>query len=299
MGYLQIRGERGMGGWDYNVQRMIDYVERNLKGDITLQAVASRLGYSPWWCTRQFSRVTGRTLRSYVRERRLSEAAVTLRDTRSGILEVALDYGFSSQEAFTRAFVAAWGLSPGAWRKSGIPIALTLPRRTFFPTIEIGERYMIEISVQEAPARAFVGLWAAEATDYCDFWGFIAKRGLNCADVEGALAGITANAQIGGWLTRGGKTGYLYGVEMPAGYKGPVPEGMELIPIPAGSYAVFHHAPYDFDREDAAVYKVIKEAVAAWKPEAQGYVWDYSLPTWQRHDPAVMGQSWCKPIKRK
>jgi predicted transcriptional regulator YdeE len=56
-----------------------------------------------------------------------------------------------------------------------------------------------------------------------------------------------ANAQIGGWYEEGGKKGYLYGVEVPADYSGPVPEGMVMMDIPSAEYVVFHHPPYDFD----------------------------------------------------
>lgn len=115
-----------MSEWDMNVQRIIDLAERGLKGELSLEAVSRRLGYSPWYCTRQFSRVVGMSLRSYLRLRRLSEAAIALRDGRGGILEVAVEYGFSSQEAFTRAFKAAWGMAPGAWRDAPRPIPLVL-----------------------------------------------------------------------------------------------------------------------------------------------------------------------------
>jgi AraC-type DNA-binding domain-containing proteins len=291
------------GEWDLNVQRMIDYIERNLEDELALADVARRLGYSNSWCTRQFHRMTGQTMRGYIRERRLSEAAAKLRDGDRGILDIAIEAGFSSQAAFSRAFAATWGVSPGAWRESREPICLRLPRRTYFPSPRKEGREMdaskkIEISIQEAPERLFVGLWAEGAEDYFGFWREIAKRGLDCEKVSGALAGLTANAQIGGWLAREGRRGYLYGVEMEAGYSGPLPEGMESFMVPAGSYAVFRHPPYDYEREDSDVWEALKKAVAAWSPAAHGWRQDESLPTWQRHDPAKLGQAWCMPLRR-
>lgn len=293
-----------MSEWNENVQRMIDLVERNLRGELTLEEVSRRLGYSPWYCTRQFSRVVGMSLRSYIRLRRLSEAVTALRDGRHGILEVAVEFGFSSQEAFTRAFKSTWGMAPGAWRSHPRPLELVMRRyAAALPSTggnmkespRIGE---IDISIQSVPARRFIGIRAEGAADYMDFWGRVEAAGWDCARADGLLASLTANAQIGGWYEEGGKKGYLYGVEVPADYSGPVPEGMVMMDIPSAEYVVFHHPPYDFDSQEAAVWKAIRQAVASYDPGAVGYRWDASIPMWQRHDSAGMGQAWCRPVKK-
>ena len=175
--------------WDVNVERIVDLAERSLRGELTLEEVSRRLGYSRWYCTRQFSRVVGMSLRSYLRLRRLSEAAAALRDERRGILEVAVEYGFSSQEAFSRAFKGAWGVAPGAWRTNPRPLAL-LGRRHATASSRNGGTAMesrvreIEVSIQAVPARRFVGIRADGATDYMDFWGKAERAGWDCNRVE-------------------------------------------------------------------------------------------------------------------
>ena len=62
------------------VQRMQDYIERSLTEAITLRRIARVAGYSPWYSARIFKRVTGKTPFEYIRARRLSRAAVKLRD---------------------------------------------------------------------------------------------------------------------------------------------------------------------------------------------------------------------------
>ena len=109
---------------------------------------------------------------------------------------------------------------------------------------------------------------------------------------------VVANAQIGGWYEENGGKGYLYGVEMPADYAGPVPEGMILMDVPATEYVVFRHPPYDFDSQDAAVWKAIRKAVASYDPHVAGYAWNPAIPMWQRHDAAGMGQAWCRAVKK-
>ena len=62
--------------------------------------------------------------RDYLRYRRLAFALKELRDTDTGILDIALNYGFSSHEAFTRAFKEAYGMTPVDYRKHPVPVVL-------------------------------------------------------------------------------------------------------------------------------------------------------------------------------
>lgn len=52
------------------------------------------------------------SLRTYLHQRRLAFALKEVRDTDRPLLDIALDYGFSGQEAFTRAFKALYGVTP-------------------------------------------------------------------------------------------------------------------------------------------------------------------------------------------
>ena len=52
-------------------------------------------------------------LRDYLRRRRLSFALLEVRDTQRSFLDIAVDYGFGSHEAFTRAFKQMFGVTPG------------------------------------------------------------------------------------------------------------------------------------------------------------------------------------------
>lgn len=107
-----------MGTYD-NLQKAIEFMEANLKGDITLEQIASRAGYSVAQFHRVFTVVAGCSAAGYLRRRRLSQAMVDLMTARDDILTIALAYGFESHEAFTRAFRAAWGQPPSEFRKCG------------------------------------------------------------------------------------------------------------------------------------------------------------------------------------
>lgn len=56
------------------------------------------------------------TLRDHLRLRRLAFVLRDVRDTDASILDIAVKYGFSSNEAFTHAFKKAYGVSPSAYR---------------------------------------------------------------------------------------------------------------------------------------------------------------------------------------
>ena len=78
---------------------MLDCIEENLTRPFTLDMLAKQLNYSPYYCTRQFHKYAGISLRDYIRLRKVSAAVIDLRDTDERIIDIAVKYGFSSQEA--------------------------------------------------------------------------------------------------------------------------------------------------------------------------------------------------------
>src|SRR4029077_17674694 len=106
--------------------RAIWYVESHLSSDLSLEAVAGAVGVSRFHLSRAFSVTTGCALASYVRARRLSLAARTLGGGAPDILAVALDAGYGSHEAFTRAFRQQFGLTPDELRERGDVAGLNL-----------------------------------------------------------------------------------------------------------------------------------------------------------------------------
>jgi NAD(P)-dependent dehydrogenase (short-subunit alcohol dehydrogenase family) len=89
------------------------FIDNHFASTITLEDVAAVAGVSPCYLTRAFCDATGLSLMRYVRGRRLSEAARSLAGGAKDILSVALDAGYGSHEAFTRAFHAEQHLRTG------------------------------------------------------------------------------------------------------------------------------------------------------------------------------------------
>lgn len=88
------------------VNDIVKWLESQLQRNegIKIDTIADKSGYSKWHLQRVFKEMKGCTLGEYVRKRRLLEAAKSLRDGNLPILDIALQYGFSSQATFTRIF---------------------------------------------------------------------------------------------------------------------------------------------------------------------------------------------------
>ncbi len=85
------------------IQHMIDWIEATLKNDFSLEELSSYMGYSPYYCSFKFHQATGITIRRYVLLRKLYLSTDDLKNNRR-IIDIAVDYGYSSQEAYSRAF---------------------------------------------------------------------------------------------------------------------------------------------------------------------------------------------------
>jgi len=296
--------------WNEMVQRMVDWLEEHLTENPVLLKMSEQLGYSPYYCSRQFNQYTGMTLRDYVWTRRISRAALELRDTDQRVLDIAVKYGFSSQEAFTRAFHKAFGMTPAAYRKTPRPIPLSIRQEVFSPYhYWIKERNRmsevrvksVEIKVEFIPAHKFIGIWDIGAADYMSFW----NNGHSCDEVCGTLESMSNHvlpgqlAQTAGWFYRNGKKGYLYGIPVPLDYDGPVPEGMECRVIPESEYLVFHHPPFDYLKDNGAVMKAVEDTAWNYDPKAKGYAWDEETKQdYQRHFPEGYGYAVLRPVRK-
>jgi AraC family transcriptional regulator len=101
------------------VEKSLWYIESHFASDISLDDIARVSGVSRFHLVRAFAEAVGVPVMRYVRGRRLTEAARQLADGAPDILAVALDAGYGSHEAFTRAFRDQFGLTPEAVRAQG------------------------------------------------------------------------------------------------------------------------------------------------------------------------------------
>ena len=269
--------------------------------EVSVRALADRLGYSEYYTSRRFRALAGMTLRDYLRLRRLAFALRDVRDTDAGILDIAVQYGFSSNEAFTHAFKKAYGVSPSAYRAAPGPVVLQTILRPFDCYLMEGANHMNETQnageVQtyfvHIPAHKFLHIRNYESIGYWDFWQRqSAIPGQDCETICGLLASIpgklddaggtgedAGSGQLMAWINE--PTGRIcswgiplaeaYGVRLSADYAGPVPAQMQLMDVPAGEYLVFEHGPFDFETQNAAVEAKVEQTMRDFDYAASGY----------------------------
>lgn len=110
----------------------LEYVEQNLTSDFSQEKCARYACCSLSGLQKLFRSVFRRSVGDYVARRRLTAAARELQQTDRTALDIAVEFGWGSAEAFTRAFSRVWGVTPSeyrrSWHFSGLCPRLDFPR---------------------------------------------------------------------------------------------------------------------------------------------------------------------------
>ncbi|MDD4291589.1 MAG: helix-turn-helix domain-containing protein [Clostridia bacterium] len=280
------------------VRRMQEYIGEHLYQTITLAELSAVSMYSPWHSRRIFERILGITPSDYIRKLRLSRSALTLRDERVKIIDVAFDSGFSSVDGYQRAFYKEFGCNPKEYAQSPSPLYLFIP---YYAEAKKKENKMektqcVFIQVLEKPARKVLikrGITAKEYFTYCEEVG---------CDIWGLLVSLPSigNEPVCMWLPekyiKKGTSEYVQGVEVALDFDGIIPDGFDIIKLPASKYLKFQGEP--FAEEDyAEAIKAIWEAEKRYNPEMVGFSWDKDNPRIQLIPLGERGYIELMPIK--
>ncbi|ALB69238.1 superoxide response transcriptional regulator SoxS [Cronobacter muytjensii] len=100
------------------IHALTQWIEEHIDQPLNIDVVAKKSGYSKWYLQRMFRTVMHQTLGEYIRKRRLQLAAQELRTTRRPIFDIAMDYGYVSQQTFSRIFRRQFDRTPSDYRQS-------------------------------------------------------------------------------------------------------------------------------------------------------------------------------------
>jgi AraC-like DNA-binding protein len=98
------------------------FIQEHLDEELSLERLARVAHFSPYHFHRIFRALVGEGVNEHVRRLRLESAAVDLKNTGRTVLEIALDAGYGTHEAFTRAFRQMFGVSPSQYRAGQHPL---------------------------------------------------------------------------------------------------------------------------------------------------------------------------------
>ena len=294
--------------WIKAAQRLIDWIDEHAAENPSLSEISQQIGYSPYYCSVQFHRICGMTIRDYTAKRRLAMAALALRDTDTPIVEIALEYGFSSQTALTRAFRAAYRISPSGYRKHPTPIPILCRKVVLTPflinrngDVDMSHLSIPTVRVEYIPAHKYLGVYRRSETKDGPIW-----PGHDCDLLTGIVTSLPetdriVTAHTAGWVNRNGKRSYFYGAGIASEQTGiTIPEGFELRgEFPDSYYLVFSHPPFAYLEDNDEVMRRVEETAWNFDPTEMGFAWnEEECQCYQRHYPEGLGYQVLRPVKK-
>ena len=219
------------------VGKALWFIETNLGGELSLAEIAAFGGVSRFHLLRAFGAATGYPVMGYVRCRRLSEAAKRLAAGAGDILGVALDAGYGSHEAFSRAFRDQFGVTPEAARMQGDLATIKLVE-----AIAMDDNPIVNLALprfEDGRAMLIAGLgqrYTFETNQGIPFqWQrFVPYIGHIPGQIGGTTYGLCCNQDADGAFD------YVCGVEVSRADE--IPPELQRVRIQKQRYAVFTHA---------------------------------------------------------
>ena len=294
--------------WLTCIRSAIDYMENHLKDDISAQDVADQVYLSPFFLQRGFALMTGYGIGEYIRNRRLYQAGLDLRETEDKVIDVALRYGYETPESFTKAFSRFHGVTPSQVR-SGAAM------NTFLPlTINLSIQGGNQMDYKIAPMFPFKVIGFQRVFDmensYSEipkFWDEICEKYAYNVYAGNAPANPYEQALVDNCIGEygvciddigGGKFRYLIAGKYTGGV---VPEDMAVYEFPRGDWAVFNCIgpnPETLQRVNTQIFQ-------EWLPGNPDYelcgnatVEWYDCVNGMMTDPDYHSASWV-PVKKK
>lgn len=254
------------------VAKALWFIESHLDTDIMLDDVADNSGVSRFHLSRAFAATLDCSVMQYVRARRLSKAALRLAAGAPDILAVALEAGYGSHEAFTRAFRDQFGLTPEQARADGR-----------IETLTIWEPVLMEKKLDNAlpPPRFvdgkpmhFAGLAARFDYDNMDGVPALWQRfrpyiGNIPNEVKSVAYGVVTSSDAEGF-------DYIAGVEVTS--FGDLDPEFTTFSVPARHYAVFTHKDHI-----SAIRTTMRAIWSEWLPRSGREIEE--SPTLERYGP--------------
>ena len=220
-----------------NMRKALEYIEENLSHEIEHVQIARIALCSQYHFQRMFVFLTGIPLSEYIRRRRLTLAALDIQNTDEKIIDIALKYGYSSADAFSRAFQLMHHVTPSQARKKGVLLKVQ-PRIA----VSLSLKGDVEMSYRIEEKEAFCITGMKERFSHVDnlgksvgeMWGSVSKDMM--ARIS-ALSNVKPEGIVGACseMYDDNTTDYYIGAITTA----ECPADLVQLNVPAGTWAVF------------------------------------------------------------
>ncbi|MBR2677214.1 MAG: AraC family transcriptional regulator [Solobacterium sp.] len=282
------------------VRVMQDYIRTHINEDISIDTIAREISYSSSYARKIFIKHLGMTPAVYIKRLKLSKSALKLRDENCLIVDIAMEMGFGSVDGYQRAFRREFGCNPKEYSSSPVPIWLFTPyllENNERKATAMKETRNIFLQVIEKPARKVIIKRGMKATEYwsyceevgCDVWGLLKSIK--------SISGEPVCLWLPEHLRKPIENEYVQGVEVGLDYSGIIPEGFEMIKLPASTYLLFRGEPFEEENYGDAISE-IWNAEKKYNPEFIGYEWDESNPRIQLEPIGERGYIELVPVKK-
>ena len=276
--------------WVRTINAAIDYMEAHLKDAVTLSDIAKHVHLSAFHFQRAFSLLTGMSPAEYLRKRRLSQAGADLTGGEEKVIDVAMRYGYDSPESFTKAFTRFHGVSPMQVKK-GSPIQFM---NRFSVRITMEGDCMMEYTIEKWEAMELLvhaKTFHAETSEaeIPKFWDAYSADA-RCRKVPGYL-GVCAQIKTDA-------DEFRYGIGCKASDVNGIPEGFEILHIPANTWAVFKCV----GPMPGAIQTMWEKIYREWLPVSEyELIPDYDIENYLPGDPASPDyvSEICIPVRKR
>jgi AraC family transcriptional regulator len=287
------------------LQEMLQYIDAHIKEEMSVEKLAERAGFSPYYFCRVFQCGVGSSIMEYVRNRRLAYAASEL-NSRRKILHIAIDYGFETHSGFSKAFRRYFGCSPEIYRAYA---AFNVPKipdlsksNQFMSELVIDPKIMIKKKSFKLAGFTFKIKLPLSVTItknghiYHNNYKTIPKLWDECR-TDGRLEKLDGesfvkfHAKYGAYLSKdyeNSKCIYFIGVEVKS--KITIPFKYDVYTIPETLFAVFTIPPSNRDNFPSTINDTWQFIFSEWLPNS-GYEFDDNSIAFELYDDRSTGDT--------
>ncbi len=249
--------------WIDRMNQAIDYLEQTLTEKLDYEALGRIACCSSYHFQRMFAYMAGVPLSEYIRRRKMSLAAVDLREKEAKIIDVAGKYGYNSPTAFNRAFQSVHGIAPSVVRNEGVSVKSFPPIR-FKITVKGVEE--MNYRIETKGAFRIVGVSVPLEKDIEKNFAVIPQKWQEIS-IDGTLQRLIAMMDappmgVLGVSTCNDGEQWRYYIAVPTSQQA---EGLEEYIVPAATWAIFPG-----EGTNQSIQELEQRIITEWSPTS-GY----------------------------